>query len=223
MSHDLDQTIVGRRSVRGFFPDRLVPQATILEALQLAQSAPSNCNVQPWRVFVASGPACNRVRQALLAGVQSGQRSQAQIAVDTFKDEYRRLQVQCAVEMYTRMGIGRDDGPGRLRALLRNFELFDAPHVAVVAMKKEFGVGVALDVGMWVQTFLLSLWARGVGSCAQASLRMYPEILHRELEIPEDLQILCGISFGYEDPGVPANLTRQKRESLEANVRFFEV
>lgn len=222
MPHDLDETIRTRRSVRGFFPEKLVPRETILEALQLAQQTPSNCNVQPWRVFLASGAGCERVRKALLAAVQSGQGPQSHVPVDRFQDEYRRLQIECAAEMYGRMGIGRHDAEGRLRAHLRNFELFDAPHVAIVTMKKEFGIGVALDVGMWVQTFVLALWARGVGSCAQASLRLYPDVLHRELEIPGDLQILCGISFGYEDPSVPANQTRQKREPIEANIRFFD-
>jgi nitroreductase len=89
-------------------------------------------------------------------------------------------------------------------------------------MGMEFGVGVALDVGMWVQTFMLALWARGISSCAQASLRVYPSIIMKELAIPDDLQILCGISFGYEDPAVPANATRQPRESIEANCRFID-
>ena len=123
--------------------------------------------------------------------------------------------------MYREMGIGRDDRQGRLDALLRNFVFFDAPHVAIVTMEDHFGVGVALDVGMWVQTFMLALWARGVGSCAQASLRQYPHILRRELGISATLRILCGVSFGYEDERVPANRTRQTREPVARNVTWL--
>lgn len=222
MAFDLDETIRARRSVRGFLTDRPVPREVVLEALRLAQWAPSNCNVQPWRVFLASGAARDRVRTALLEAASGAESPQPDVPIDVFQDEYRRLQIACAVEMYTHMGVARDDGAGRMRAHLRNYELFDAPHLAVVCMKREFGVGVALDVGMWVQTFMLALWARGVGSCAQASLRLYPQVLHREMAVPEDLQILCGISFGYEDPSVPANRTRQKREPIEANVTFLD-
>ena len=132
-------------------------------------------------------------------------------AMDTFRDKHRRLQVDFAVTMYREMGIARDDHAGRLRAMLRNFELFDAPHVAIICMQNHYGPRVAVDVGAYLQTLMLALWSRGVASCAQASLSMYPIIIRRELGIPDDLRILCGLSFGYEDPAVPANRTRQAR------------
>lgn len=219
---DLDKTIVERRSVRGFIPDRTVSKDVIQSALELAQWAPSNCNVQPWRVFVASGPRCNRLREGLVQAISEGEPPQPEDEQDVFPPPYRRLQVDCAVALYNEMGIARGDHAGRAQAMLRNFEFFDAPHMAIVCMQKSFGVGVALDVGMWVQTFMLALWARGVASCAQASLRQYPQIIRPMLAIPDDLRILCGVSFGYEDPDVPANRTRQLREALEENVVFLD-
>lgn len=219
---DLDETIRGRRSVRGFLADTPVDRELIREALELAQRAPSNCNVQPWRVFLASGEACQRLRHALVVAASGGQPPAPDDPVDEFVGSYRQLQVECAVALYREMGIERHDQLGRLHAYVRNFELFDAPHVAIVCMQKQFGVGVALDVGMWVQTFMLALWARGIGSCAQASLRMYPHIIRHEMQIPEELRILCGVSFGYEDTGVPANRTRQDRTSIDKNVTFLD-
>ena len=71
--YDLDQTILKRRSVRGFLPDRLVDTETIREVFRLAQQAPSNCNVQPWRVFLASGKRCEQLRRALLDAMQAGE------------------------------------------------------------------------------------------------------------------------------------------------------
>jgi len=219
---DLDKTILERRSVRGFVPERNVPPEVLQTALELAQHAPSNCNVQPWRVFVASGARCKRLREGLVQAITKGEPPRPEDEQDTFAPPYRRLQIDCAVALYHEMGIARDDHAGRAKAMLRNFEFFDAPHVAIVCMQKSFGVGVALDVGMWVQTFMLALWARGVASCAQASLRQYPQIVRPQLRIPEDLRILCGISFGYEDPTVPANRTRQERAALEENVGFLD-
>jgi hypothetical protein len=208
--------------VRGFFSDRPVPREVLLEALELAQWAPSNCNVQPWRVYIAMGPARDRLREALVSAVNEGQAPSPEDPIDNFADDYRKLQVDCAVSMYREMGIERGDHAGRLQALMRNFELFDAPHVAIICMEQQFGLGVALDVGMYVQSLMLALWARGVGTCAQASLRLYPEIIRSELHIPDNLRILCGLSFGYEDESVPANRTRQTREPVEANVVFRE-
>ena len=172
--HDLDKTIRERRSVRGFFSDRPVPREVMREVLDLAQWAPSNCNVQPWRVFIASGPARDRLRTAMMDAVSGGTMPTADDPVDEFKDDYRRLQVDCAVAMYREMGIERGDGAGRLRALMRNFELFDAPHVGIVCMEQQFGVGVALDVGMYVQSLMLALWARGVATCCAGQSAAVP-------------------------------------------------
>jgi nitroreductase len=118
------------------------------------------------------------------------------------------------------MGVARNDREGRKQAMLRNFEFFDAPHVAYVCMAKSFGIGVALDVGMYVQTLMLALQSRGIGSCAQAALRAFPDIVGEHVGIPEDEQILCGLSFGYEDQSVAANRTRQPRDPITGNVFF---
>lgn len=214
----VDDVIRARHSVRGFLRDRPVPAYLLREALALAQHAPSNCNVQPWRVYLASGAACDRLRGALTAAIDGGERPTPEDPIDTFPGDYHRLQIACAVTLYGAMGIARGDAPGRLRALRRNFELFDAPHVAIVGMHAGFGVGVALDIGIYVQTLMLALTARGVASCPQASLRNYPAIVRRELAIPDDLRILCGIAIGYEDPTVPANQAHPGREALAANV-----
>jgi nitroreductase len=217
--YDLDQTILGRRSVRGFLR-RPVPRNVLEEVLGLAQHAPSNCNVQPWRTYVATGETTKALRAALVSAVRSGEASTMTAPVDSFVGTYRDKQVACAVELYGKMGIARDDREGRQRAMLRNFEFFDAPHVAYVCMSKSFGIGVALDVGMYVQTLMLAMQSRGIGSCAQAALRAYPEIVAEQLGIPDDEQILCGLSFGYEDESVPANQTRQPRDPVSSNVFF---
>lgn len=217
--YDLDETIRERRSVRGFLP-KPVPREVIEEVLDLAQHAPSNCNVQPWRVYIASGETREKLRAALVEAVTGGASSGAMAPVDDFRGGYRDKQVACAVELYGKMGIERGDKLGRLEAMLRNFEFFDAPHVAYICMDKSFGIGVALDVGMYVQTLMLAMQSRGIGSCAQAALRACPDLVAALLGIPDDQQILCGLSFGYEDAAVPANQTRQPRDPISSNVVF---
>ncbi|MGB5702045.1 MAG: nitroreductase [Polyangiales bacterium] len=217
--YDLDETIAERRSVRGFLPEP-VPRVVLEEVLALAQRAPSNCNVQPWRVYIASGDTLRRLRGALVEAASSGTSQGMAGTMDAFFGGYRDKQVACAVELYGKMGIARDDRDGRKWAMLRNFEFFDAPHVAYVCMAKTFGIGVALDVGMYVQTLMLAMQSRGIGSCAQAALRAFPEVVGAHLAIPDDEQILCGVSFGYEDPKVPANQTRQPRDPITGNVFF---
>jgi nitroreductase len=69
--YDLEDTILARRSSRLFLRDKPVPRELVTEALELAIHAPSNSNVQPWHVVFASGPARDRLVEALLEEAQS--------------------------------------------------------------------------------------------------------------------------------------------------------
>ena len=58
---ELERAINERRSTRMFLPDKPVPRELVDEALELAIRAPSNANIQPWHLVLASGaagPAC---------------------------------------------------------------------------------------------------------------------------------------------------------------------
>jgi hypothetical protein len=216
----LEEALSGRRSARGYLP-KPVPREVLERIFEMAQRTPSNCNIQPWRVFVASGAARDRIRQKLLDRVMAGTPMNPDFDYPgKFEGDYRRRQVECAVAMYSAMGIARDDTAGRAKATLRNFELFDAPHVAFIGMHHAFGTTVGLDVGMYAQSLMLAMHAHGVASCAQGSMRYYPDVVREEFPGNDDIRILFGISFGYEDSEVPANATRTVREPIEANVTF---
>ena len=69
-------------------------------------------------------------------------------------------------------------------------------------------------------TLMLALTARGVASCAQGALSLYPEIVREHLAIGADRKLLFGISFGYEDANVRANAARVGRAPLDEAARF---
>ena len=60
----LIDAVATRRSVRGFL-DREVPQEVLNRIFEIAQMAPSNCNVQPWKAYVASGKLKQELRQQI--------------------------------------------------------------------------------------------------------------------------------------------------------------
>ncbi|MDE0478237.1 MAG: nitroreductase [Gammaproteobacteria bacterium] len=212
--------IAARRSVRGFL-DREVPPEIIDRIFEIAQQAPSNCNVQPWKVYVASGALKDRLRQQMYDNTASGVPPNPDYEYrGDFRDEYRVRQVECAVALYSQMGIGRKDREGRMRAVLRNFEFFDAPHIAFVGMNPEFGTTVAVDVGMFAQTLMLTMVAFGLHSCPMGTMRNYPDLVREAFGIQDGTKILFGISFGYEDAEVPANATRTTRAPIAENIVF---
>jgi nitroreductase len=215
-----EDVVYARRSVRAYL-DKPVPRDVLERVFTIAQQTPSNCNIQAWQSFVASGATRDRIRRRLVDVVMAGEPHRPDYDYPgKFEGEYRQRQVECAVAMYSEMGIGRDDKEGRVRASLRNFELFDAPHVVFIGMHKNFGTTVALDVGMYAQTLMLAMTSQGIGSCAQGSMRYYPDIVRDEFGLTDDTRILMGISFGYEDPDAPVNRTRTTREPISTNVVF---
>nr|WP_218975209.1 nitroreductase family protein [Sphingomonas japonica] len=122
--------------------------------------------------------------------------------------------------MFTATGVGRHDAAARQASFLRNFELFDAPHVALFFMPRSFGMREASDVGMYVQTLMLALTANGLGSCAQGALGHFAGTVRRVLGIPDDLLCLYGLSFGWPDPGHPSAAARTDRAAASDLVTF---
>ncbi|BBZ53201.1 MULTISPECIES: nitroreductase [Mycobacteriaceae] len=216
---EFGDVVRSRRSARKFLPDKVVPHELLEEALTLAVRAPSNSNTQPWHVFFATGAARARLSEALLAAVES-----TPPAMDAagLPQRFAHLRRDSGALVYGAMGITRDDAEGRWAARRRNWEFFGAPVAAVVCMHRDFGDVDALGVGMFLQTLLLALEERGVGSCVQVSIALYPDVLRAQLDIPEELTILCGISIGYADPGFPANNLDIPRNPLNENFVFHD-
>ena len=216
----LIDSIYARHSVRGYL-EKEVPQDVMNRIFEIAQQAPSNCNVQPWKVYVASGELKDRLRRQMVEATAGGLTPNPDYPYrGDFQDEYRTRQVECAVALYSKMGISRGDKEGRMRAVLRNFEFFDAPHIAFLGMNPAFGTTVAIDVGMFAQSLMLTLVAFGLHSCPMGTMRNYPDMVREAFQIEDGTKILFGISFGYEDPDVVANETRTTRDDISANIVF---
>ena len=213
---DLDQTIKDRYSTRKFL-SQPVPRALLDEALALAQLAPSNSNIQPWRLVFAQGGCRDRLQEALLNLAK--QQPPYSFGLPESFQHYRQ---QLGAQVYGAMGIARDDKVNRQLALLRNYEFFGAPVVGIVCMHQDLGVADALSVGMYLQTLVLCLTARGIGTCVEVSLAAYPEIIRSELNIPSELLIICGLAVGYSDPDFPANSLHISREAIDKNVLFLD-
>jgi nitroreductase len=216
---DLHELLAARHSVRAFLPDP-IDRATLDAIFAAAQRAPSWCNIQPWRVAITLPPATARVSAALVAAAKSGlPHAELPYPLD-YPSPYKEHRRACGHELYTAMGIGRDDKAKRYDAWLRNYEVFDAPHLAVVACDRRLGPYPFVDVGVWLGYLLAASGAAGVATCAMASISAYPDVLRRELPIAETDVILFGIALGREDTGAPANRCRTSRDPIDRNVTF---
>lgn len=209
-----DQIVRARRSVRGFKPEA-VDDATLQAIFDTARWAPSNCNVQPWTTHLVSGDRLRKLGAAIGARAQSGAANPDVVMNTVYEGIYRERQVGSAVAVYSAMGIGRDDKAGRIQAFARNLDAFGAPHAAFIFLPETFGLREAADLGGYVQTLLLAMTAHGLGSCAQGALSLYPDVVREELGLEKGQQLMCGISFGFEDTDNPVNNARTDRCALD--------
>ncbi|MGV0772908.1 nitroreductase [Mycobacterium syngnathidarum] len=202
---DFDTVVTTRRSVRQYLPTP-VPRDVMTKVLDTAQYAPSNCNTQPWQVHILSGEVkdtfSRMITDAYDAGVDTSDYSFAVADYDAGCQARARAQ---GAAYYQALGISRDDTDRRQDGLKRNLSFFGAPHVALLfAPSVGDNVRVAADIGMYAQTFLLSLVAHGLAGVPQTMLGSYAEQARTLLGLPTDLKLLFGISFGYSDTKHPA-------------------
>jgi nitroreductase len=216
--HDV---IRARHSARDFLATP-VPENTIRSVLADAQLSPSNCNTQPWDVHIISGTKRDELSAAFMADYAAGNISQDfTFDMSEYYDKYKRRSQEQGAVYYQTLGVKREDFDERRTVAARNLSFFGAPHVALLYVPS-FGdnVRVASDVGMYAQTFLLSLVAHGLGGIPQTMLGMFADTARRILQINDKSRLLFGISFGYPNNESASNKFRMTRASIDENVSF---
>lgn len=210
-----------RRSVRAFL-DKPVPHDQLEAICELAARAPSNCNTQPWQVYIASGEKLETLRAKLPEAVMMGQFDMDYPYDGVYEGDYKDRQYDAANQLYSAMGIKREEKDKRNVAFMNNFTFFGAPHAAFFFLPENFGIRESADLGMCAQTFMLSLSAFGLASCPQTALSFGANIVRETLGVPANCKLLFGVSFGYEDTNNPANDCRVSRDSLGSTFHLCE-
>lgn len=210
----LEQLLADRWSCRGYLPEP-VDDATLERLLALAQRTPSWCNTQPWQVVVTAGQETVRLREAMAADERFGSDLDFPPGYEGVYAERRR---ESGWQLYEAVGVEKGDRAGSAEQMMRNFDFFGAPHVAIVTAPRSLGVYGAIDCGLYVQTFLLGIQALGLGACAQAALAMRSAFLREWFDLGDDRTVVCGISFGHPDPAHPTASYRTSRASIDEAV-----
>lgn len=216
------ETVVrSRRSVRGF-KKREVPQDLLNKVFDIARWAPSGTNIQPWQTYVASGPTRDALREQMIAAVKNGSppNQDYKEAQKPLGQVWKNRRRECAAVLYRAMNIPWEDKKARNAAAFRNFELFDAPHVAFICMDEGFGLSRAWDVGMYAQTLMLAMTANGLASCAQGTMAHHPELVRKAFDLEPEVKVLFGLSFGYEDTAMKVNSAHTERAAINDTVTF---
>jgi nitroreductase len=220
----VDAAITSRRSIRAFL-DKPVEQADIARILEVAARAPSGTNTQPWKVYVLTGQARVELSNAILAIHLDPEQSREHTEeypyyprewVSPFIDRRRKV----GWDLYSLLGLTREDKAGMAAQHARNFRFFDAPVGLIFTIDRVMEQGSWLDYGMFLQNIMVAARGRGLDTCPQAAFTQYHRIIAKQLKLPANETVVCGMALGWADPGKIENSLVTEREPLSTFVHF---
>lgn len=214
--------VKNRHSTRAFLP-RAVDPDLLRDIFDTARFSPSSGNLQPWKLWALAGTPLFQLKEQVRSALAEHPRGEGMgyaIYPQNLKEAYQQRRVQCAEDLYATLDIRRDDRAARGQHFARNFTFFDAPVGLLLAVDRSMGQGQWADLGMYLQTLMLLAQERGLATCAQACWTLVHNTVERQLEMPEELMVFCGIALGYADAAHPVNTLRTRREPLDQMVEF---
>ena len=213
-----------RRSIRAYKPDA-VPRQVLRGIVELGRHAPSGSNIQPWRVHVRTGAALKRVGGAIQAAFlndEPGHRRDYEYYTDPVFEPYLARRRACGWGLYGTLGIARGDHEKSKAYRAGNYVFFGAPAGLVFTIDRRLEKGSWLDYGMFLQTLMLAARAKGLHTCAEASIAGYPDIVRRELGLSDDWMVICGMALGYADGDAVVNTFQPERIALDDYAVFLD-
>lgn len=220
----VEHAIRSRRAVRGFLPDPVDP-ALLRHLIDLAAQAPSGTNMQPWKLRVIGPRARARLEGALVASLDSPDLPAAEeyrYYPETFREPYLSRRRKLGWDLYGLLGVVRGDKAGMRRQTEANLRFFDAPVALMLTIDRDLEIGSWIDLGMFLQNLLIAAQGHGLDSCPQAIFARFHPVVRRELAIPEQEIVVCGVAIGKADPAAPANRLIPEREPVESFTTWLD-
>ncbi len=211
-----------RRSIRAYKPDP-VPLQLLRDIVELGRHAPSGSNIQPWRVHVLTGSTLQRVGSAIQSAFLSdepGHQRDYDYYTDPVFEPYLKRRRECGWGLYGTLGIGRGEHEKSKAYRASNYTFFGAPAGLVFTIERKLEKGSWLDYGMFLQTLMLAARAKGLHTCAEASIASYPDVVRRELSLSNDWVVICGMAMGYADNTAVVNTFQPSRIALDEYAIF---
>ncbi|AXE65528.1 nitroreductase family protein [Hyphomonas polymorpha PS728] len=220
---EFEEVVRSRRSIRGF-QKKPVPKALIREILELAMRAPTSLNSQPWNFYVVTGDVLDRIRKGNVERNVAGVPDSREFRMGpAYQGVHRDRQVEIAKQLFTAMGIAREDKDARMDWVLRGFRQFDAPVSIVVTYDKALHGGdiPPFDCGGVVNCLVNAAWNRGLGCVINSQGIMQSPVVRAEAGIPDDQVIQTCVAMGWPDESFPANAVVSLRKSVDEAATFL--
>lgn len=215
--------LIRLRSSCRAYTHQSIPLETIQALLETAKWAPSGVNHQPTKVAILGPKTREKLANSLLEmfDAQITPNPDYEFCPHSWSDVYKIRRKACGQALYQSLGIALDDKGEKKKHKRRNYNFFEAPVGLIVFIDKGMPKGSWLDVGLFIQNFLLAVEDLGLAACAQASFAEYPDVVRGVLSL-ENVDIICGIALGYRDSNHPLNSYRTERNDLADFTQWYE-
>lgn len=221
----VSEAVNSRRSMRVFKADP-VPRADIEWIIANANRAASNGNLQPWKLYVTMGKARERLSKAILEAMDKGDTgpgAEYDVYPKQFAPVYDTRRKLVGKQLYTLLNVPRGDVAGMLRQFRKNYEFFGAPVGMILCIERGMGNGQWIDCGIFLDQLMLLAREKGLHTCPQAAFSRFQHVVRRELAIPDNQVVICGLALGYADADeVPNNLITDRAPIQDFTTWFNE-
>lgn len=213
---NVSDAIATRKTIRAFKSDP-VSRQTIETIVELASRAPSGGNLQPWKVYALLGPARDELVRRVAETRKSspmGTPPEYHIYPPDLSEPYKTRRFRIGEQMYTTMGVPREDKPSRLKFFARNWDFFGAPAGFIFTIDRQMQQGQWSDLGMFMENIMLLAREHGLHTCPQEAWALFHPQIREYLSVPENEMIFCGMAMGYADEAAPVNALNSERAPL---------
>ena len=210
---EVTEAVDSRKSIRAFL-DKAVDDSLIKGLLEKSSRAASGGNLQPWKIYVINGKTMNSFHKFQSEWTETETPAYA-IYPENLKEPYKTSRYEVADDMYSLLGIEREDKEARFKQVLKNYEFFGAPAAFFCFVDRQMGRPQWSDLGMFLQTFMLLAREAGLDTCPQEAWAMKQESVTTFVEAPDELMLFCGMAIGYQDESEKVNELRTSRRPIE--------
>jgi len=219
----VSEALDSRITVRSFL-DTPVSDAVLKRILTQALRSPSGGNLQPWKLHVLTGASLASFKDSASQRTLAGK-----LEEPTYRpypsplwEPQRSWRYKLGEDMYDLIGIEKDNKMGRVVWLAQNSKFFDAPVGIIITGDKRLEMPQYMDIGIFLQSLMLLAREEGLHTAPQGWWRNWTSVCHEKLDIPEEEEVLVGMSLGYGNPDAAVNNLYADRAPLSELAKFYD-
>ena len=132
------------------------------------------------------------------------------------------------MKLFEIMGIGQEDREKRRWWQSQGLRLFEAPSAIYIYIDRSFylqdgslNVYPVFDCDLVAENIMLLATKFGLGTIPEIQAVAYPDVLRRELGLPNSKLMVLGIAIGYPNWDNPVNQFRSQREPLDKVTKWY--